>query len=134
MMPVPVGMPAGVLPARGAVKRRNPLAVWLGLPLITLGIYSFVWYYKIHREMADVTRRPDFPVVGPLLVVLLLGWTGIAALVSLFRTGNRIAEAQRAAGLAQTCNPYIGLVLCFVFGLQTAYYQSELNKIADVGR
>lgn len=24
-------------------KKRNVFAVWLGLPLITLGIYSFVW-------------------------------------------------------------------------------------------
>lgn len=128
--PMPL-VPMGAMPTGGLVKRRNPLAVWLGLPLITLGIYSLVWYYKIHREMADVTRKPDAPVAGPMLVLLLLGWTGIALLVSFFRTGNRIAEAQRAAGLAQTCNPFIGLLLCFVFGLQTAYYQSELNKIAD---
>jgi hypothetical protein len=127
-MPYP---PPNAAPVSGRVKHRNAFAVWLGLPLITLGIYSSVWYYKIHREMADVTRRPDAPVAGPLLVMLFLSWTVVAVIVSFFRTGNRIADAQRAAGLAPTCNPYIGLLLSFVFGLQTAYYQSELNKIAD---
>jgi hypothetical protein len=24
-------------------KKRNVVAVWLGLPLITLGIYGYVW-------------------------------------------------------------------------------------------
>ncbi|MBJ7352444.1 MAG: DUF4234 domain-containing protein, partial [Rhodococcus sp.] len=28
-----------------AMKRRNPVVVWILLPLITLGIYHFVWYY-----------------------------------------------------------------------------------------
>jgi hypothetical protein len=126
--PVPMG---GVAP-NGLVKRRGPIAVWLGLPLITLGVYTLVWYYKIHREMADVRRRPDAPVAGPMLVLLFLGWMfGIPVLISFFRTGNRIAEAQRAAGLTPTCNPYIGLLLCFCFGLQVAYYQTEMNKIAD---
>jgi hypothetical protein len=114
-----------------AMKRRNPLAAWLGLPLITLGIYHLVWYYKIHREMAEFGRRTAAPIAGPMLVLLLLGWTLIAPLASYFNTGNRIAVAQRAAGLQPTCNPWIGLVLCFLFGLQTLYYQVELNKIVD---
>ena len=56
-----------------AMKTRNPFAVWIGLPLITLGIYHFVWYYKIHREMAEFDRRRSVPVAGPMLVILLLG-------------------------------------------------------------
>ena len=114
-----------------AMKRRNPVGVWLGLPLITLGIYSYVWYYKIHREMAEFDRRRAVPVAGPLLVLLFLGWTVVAPLVSLYNTGNRIADAQRAAGLRPTCSAGIGLLLCFVFGLVSLYYQSELNKIVD---
>lgn len=112
-----------------AMKTRNPFAVWIGLPLITLGIYHFVWYYKIHREMAEFDRRRNVPVAGPMLVILLLGWTVIAPLVSYFNTGNRIKDAQRAAGIEPTCSPVIGLLLCFVFGLQTLYYQVQLDKI-----
>ncbi len=120
------GRPTGL-----AMTRRHPVGAWLGLPLVTLGIYTFVWYYKIHREMAGFERRRPLPVAGPMLVLLFLWWTGIAPLVSFFNTGNRIADVQRAAGLRPTCNPWIGLLLCFCFGLQVLYYQLELNKIVD---
>ncbi len=50
------------------MKERNPVAVWIGLPLITLGIYFYVWYYKIHKEMAMFDRRRVVPVAGPMLV------------------------------------------------------------------
>ena len=33
-----------------AYKRRNIIGVWLGLPLITLGIYTYVWMYKVNDE------------------------------------------------------------------------------------
>lgn len=114
-----------------AMKHRNPVGVWLGLPLITFGVYTYVWYYKIHREMAEFDRRRVVPVAGPLLVLLFLGWTVVAPLVSLFNTGRRIANAQRAAGLHPTCSAGIGLLLCFFFGLVSLYYQFELNKVAD---
>ncbi len=53
----------------------------------------------------------------------------IAPLISYYNTGNRIADAQRAAGLQPTCSSVVGLLLTFVFGLQSLYYQMELNKI-----
>lgn len=49
----------------------------------------------------------------------------------MYRTGQRIVDAQRAAGLAPTCTPVLGLLLGFFFGLYVLYYQAELNKIAD---
>ncbi len=111
------------------MKSRNPVGVWLGLPLITLGIYHLVWYYKIHAEMAQLDRRRVVPVAGPMLVLLLLSWTIVAPLVSYFGTGKRIANSQRSAGIPVTCSPGVGLLLMFVFGLGVLYYQSELNKV-----
>jgi hypothetical protein len=125
------GLAAQQTPKGLAMKRRNPVGVWLGLPLITFGIYTYVWYYKIHREMAEFDRRRVVPVAGPMLVLLFLGWTLVAPLVSLYNTGNRIANAQQAAGLRPTCSAGIGLLLCFAFGLVSLYYQGELNKIVD---
>ena len=34
-------------------------------------------------------------------------------------------------GLPATCNPWIGFILLFVFGLTPLYYQFEMNKIVD---
>lgn len=113
------------------IKNRNAVLVWLVWPLITLGIYFFVWYYKIHKEMATVRRDPEAPITGPLLVMIFLSWTGIAFLISFWRTGSRISQTQESAGLEPTCNPVIGTLLNFVFGLGILYYQLELNKIAD---
>lgn len=113
------------------MKLRNPLAVWIGLPLITLGIYHFVWYYKIHREMSELDRRRNVPTAGPMLVILLLSWTVIAPLVSYYNSGGRIRNAQRAAGMHASCSGLFGLLLMFVFGLGTLYYQLELNKVVQ---
>jgi hypothetical protein len=128
MMPGRAGAPV----AQGLqMKERNPVAAWIGLPLITLGIYFYVWYYKIHKEMAMFDRRRVVPVAGPMLVMLFLGWLVIPAWISFYNTGKRIATAQRAAGMPASCNPLVGLLLSFVFGLGVLYYQSELNKITD---
>jgi hypothetical protein len=113
-----------------AGKRRNPVIVWLLLPIVTLGIYAWVWYYKVNREARDlgVTVSP-----GISLLAITLGWfILVPPFVSIFKTGERIAQAQRSAGVAATCNPVVGLLLwAFLFGSGTLYYQAELNKIWD---
>ena len=43
------------------VRRRNPWGVW-ALSLITLNIYGFVWWYKINREMRDVSGGRGEPL------------------------------------------------------------------------
>lgn len=110
-------------------KQRNVFLAWLVWPFITLGIYHFVWYYKVNREARDFDPRIK---VDPLLALLavLLGWIVIVPpLVSIYRTGTRIAAMQRAAGLPGSCNGWIGLLLSFVAGLHVLYYQHELNLI-----
>jgi hypothetical protein len=114
-----------------AMKRRNPLASWIGLPLITFGIYGFVRYYKIHKEMAEFDRRQQVPVAGPVLVIIFLGWTVIAPLVSYYNCGKRIQAAQRAAGLPETCSAGLGCFLMLVLGIGVLYHQIELNKVVD---
>jgi uncharacterized membrane protein len=112
-----------------AGKTRNIFLVWLVWPLITLGIYHFVWWYKINREARDFDERIQ---VNPTLSLLaiLIGWIIIVPpFVSIYRTGERIAAMQQAAGMAPTCNGVIGLVLSFIASLHSLYYQAELNKI-----
>jgi Domain of unknown function (DUF4234) len=124
------GEPSGPPPIGAQMKRRNVFAVWIGLPIITLGVYSLVWYYKIHEELKQFDSRATINPAGSLLTVMF-GWVlcGIPPLVSYYNTGQRIANAQRAAGLPQTCTPVLGLVLNIFFGVGALYYQAELNKI-----
>ncbi len=122
------GLPYG---ASRQMKLRNPFLVWLVWPILTLGIYQFVWYYKIHSEMLRLDPRQPINPAGSMLTILF-GWIIIVPpFVSYFNAGNRIANAQRAAGLTPTANPWIGLILMFIFGLTPLYYQFELNKVVE---
>jgi hypothetical protein len=117
--------------AAPVIKRRNPFLTWLVWPLITGGIYVYVWYYKIHKEQAELKRDPHAPVVGPLLVFIFLSGTVIAPIISFWRSGNRIRQSQQYVGLEPTASPLVGFLLNFVFGLGFLYYQVELNKVSD---
>src|ERR1700722_9839949 len=112
-----------------AGKTRNIWLTWLIWPLITLGIYHLVWYYKINREARDFDENIDVKPELSLLAVLI-GWIIIIPpFVSIYRTGERIAQMQEDAGMERSCSGLIGLVLAFFAGLYTLYYQYELNRI-----
>jgi Domain of unknown function (DUF4234) len=110
-------------------KIRNIVLVWLVWPLITLGVYHFVWWYKINREARDLDSRIEVNPVLSVLALTLGALIIVPAFVSIYRTGVRISQMQQAAGMQPTTNPWIGLLLAFVYGLYGLYYQSELNKI-----
>jgi uncharacterized protein DUF4234 len=63
--------------------------------VITLGIYFFVWYYKVNREARDFDSRIEVnPAVS--VIAVLFGWIIIVPpFVSIYRTGERIATMQR---------------------------------------
>jgi len=110
-------------------KTRNIFLVWLVWPFITLGIYHFVWWFKINKEARDLDANievsPGMAVVAITLGALII----VPPFVSIFNTGERIGRMQTAAGMQVSCNGLIGLLASFVLGLHTLYYQNELNKI-----
>ena len=113
-------------------KHRNPFLVWLVWPLITLGSYHLVWWYKINREVRDFDQRIE---VSPSVAVVAL-FPGAIILVppyvSAWKTGDRIRRAQAASGSSlDQCNPWIGLILAFILGLHSLYYQMSLNSLWD---
>jgi hypothetical protein len=119
--------------AAGVVgKRRNPFASWLGLPLITLGIYSLVWIYKTNKELAEYDNRIK---VNPTLSVLAFfpGFIllAIPPLVAAWRLSTRVQQAQRAAGVPE-CSPILAFILwVFISSTGVLYLQFEINKIWD---
>ncbi|NDU73447.1 DUF4234 domain-containing protein [Actinomadura sp. DSM 109109] len=113
------------------MKRRNPIGAWLGLPMITFGIYGLVWFFKVHDELHGYDRRIDNAATNALLSMLFGGITfGIWPLVMWVKLGGRIAQAQRAAGLQPSCSGGMGFLLG-IFGFGVLYYQLQLNKVID---
>jgi Domain of unknown function (DUF4234) len=139
--PGPYGPPAGQVPVAagyapppppgGAVigKRRGPFIAWLLLPIVTLGIYGIVWIYKTNRELSRFDQRivvnPWLSVLACTLGVILI----VPPFVAIWRLGNRVAQAQRAAGIPES-SPVISFVL-WVLGFGVLYSQFEINKIWD---
>ena len=116
-------------------KIRSPWAAAL-LPIVTLGIYYFVWYYKINREMADLGRARgktdelgDSP--GTSLLAITLGALIIVpAILSTIHTAQRVQRAQRLTGIEPQLNGWLALVLYLLIAPGFwAYEQSELNKV-----
>ena len=114
-------------------KVRNVLGV-VGLILITLGIYYFVWYYKINREMRDLGRAKGTDELGDspgtsLLAVTLGALIIVPAVISVYRTFQRTQVAARLTGV-EPLNGWIALLLYLVIGIAfPAYLQSGLNKV-----
>jgi hypothetical protein len=114
------------------VKHRSPWAAAL-LPIITLGIYHLVWWYRVNREVADFGRARgydlgDNPTLS-LLAVFPGGLIVVPALVSYWRGTKRMQAAQRVSG-QEPMNGWIALILFLVISIGLwAYMQSELNKL-----
>ena len=113
-------------------KLRNPLGV-VGLSLITLGIYYFFWWYYINREMRDFGRsrnqdlgqNPGNSVLAVTLGALII----VPAIVSMWRTSDRIQRTQEVAGVNRGANgPIIFILLLLIGPVGLWYAQSELNK------
>lgn len=113
------------------MKRRNPVGAWLGLPLITLNIYTLFWFYAVHNELQSFDRRRPISPASALLS-LLFGWItlGIWPLVMWVKLGGHIRNAQQAAGLQPTCSGGVGFLLG-ILGFGVLYYQIQLNKVVD---
>lgn len=128
--PMPPAVTQGGFPGTGpAMLRRSPAGVWL-LSMVTFGIYFLIWYYKVQKEMREFDPRVE---VNPTKAVLIMIFGSlllfIPPLISFYNTGKRVAQVQRAAGLAQTCSRTIGFSLFIPLGAM--YYQEELNKVNE---
>ncbi len=120
-----------VMVGNQSYKKRNVVGVWLGLPFITLGVYSYVWIFKVNDEarryLRDDSIRPGLSVLAFFPGFILI----IPPFVAIYRLGGRIARMEAAAGIPYRASGGIGLLLAFVFSLYPLYYQSHLNGLWD---
>jgi Domain of unknown function (DUF4234) len=115
-------------------KLRNPLGV-VGLTLITLGVYWWVWYYKVNKDLAAIgqARQTDECGTSPgnsLLAVTLGALVIVPAFVSIYKSCARLTAAERVTGTPQGMEPGLLFLLFVLIGPVGHYiFQSNLNKV-----
>lgn len=114
------------------VKVRSLWAVAL-LPLVTLGIYHLVWWYRVNRELRDYGRAKGYDLGQNPTNSLLALFPGaiiiVPPLISYWRGTKRVQGASRLAG-QESPNGWIALILYFVLAIGFwAYLQNSLNAI-----
>jgi hypothetical protein len=122
-------------------KIRDP-GMTLFLTVITFGIYNWVWYYRINRELRDYGRRMgDEKLAGtnPVLSVLAVtigALVLIPAFVSWWRATGRIRRAERIAEVDERISGWImgisyvtGIVFTITWTVIPPYVQMALNKV-----
>jgi hypothetical protein len=117
---------------KSEVKVRSPWAAAL-LPIITLGIYHLVWWYKINKELKQFGEAKGHDLgQNPTNSVLALFPGGIIivpALVTYWNGTKRIMGAARLSG-KEPVNGWISIILYILIAPAFwAYLQVSLNQI-----
>jgi hypothetical protein len=125
---------------RATVKVRSSWAVAL-LSILTLGVYSVVWYYKVNREMRDYgSAVGDSELAGSkpvrsVLAVTIGGVLVIPTLVSYVRIVARMQRVERIATGASRGGA--GLIALFfgpvVIPFATGFAGVRLSDLGTLG-
>jgi hypothetical protein len=112
------------------VKIRSPWAAAL-LPIVTLGIYHLVWWYRINRELRDYGRAKGYDLgqnpTNSLLALFPGGLIVVPALISYWRGTKRVQGAAKLAG-HEPPSGWIALILYLLLAPGFwAYLQVSLN-------
>ncbi|MGY1695984.1 DUF4234 domain-containing protein [Geodermatophilus sp. SYSU D00814] len=99
MPPVPAG---AHFPPSGPIGRVRGTGVAILLTIVTLGIYSLVWYYSVHEEMK---RHTGNGLGGGLALVIAL----FLGFVSPFVTSSEVGALYERAGRAKPVSGATGL-------------------------
>ncbi len=114
------------------VKLRSPWAAAL-LPIITLGIYHLVWWYRINRELRDYGKSKGYDLgqspTNSTLALFPGGIIIIPALITYWRGTKRVQGAARVAA-KDPVNGWLCLILyLFIAPAFWAYIQVSLNTV-----
>jgi len=114
------------------VKVRSLWAVAL-LPIITLGIYHLVWWYKINKELKAYGEAKGFDLgqnpTNSLLALFPGGLIIVPALITYWNGTKRVQGAAKVSG-KEPVNGWIVLLLYIFLSIgMWAYLQSSLNQI-----
>jgi len=114
------------------VKVRSLWAVAL-LPIITLGVYHIVWWYKINKELKEYGEAKGFDLgknpTNSWLALFPGGLIIVPAIITYINGTKRVQGAAKISG-KDPVNGWLVLVLYLVLSIgMWAYLQSSLNAI-----
>jgi len=109
------------------IRKQGAWGLWW-LVVITFGIYYYVWYARINRELAAVLRT-EVPSDGQWWSQLI----PIYSLVGLARTAKRVNAAHAAVGSPTRVGVFVTWFWATGwFASQTRYLQRRINILHDV--
>jgi hypothetical protein len=100
--------------------------MWL-LALLTGGVYALFHHYRLNRELRDYGIEVD-PIKSALAafpgVIIVIPY-----LVSVYRTGQRVATAQEASGIEPSSVGLLSVLGALFAFLNVPYHQAEINRV-----
>lgn len=93
--------PGGLVPD-GPLGRVRSTGVCILLTIVTLGLYTWYWYYATHDEMKRHTGQGTEPVVALVLGILL-------SIVMAFLTPNDVGAMYRRKNMPEPVSAVTGL-------------------------
>jgi hypothetical protein len=115
-------------------KQRNGLAP-LGLSIITIGIYYFVWYFKVNKELAELGKARGTDELGDspgmsVLAVTLGAFIIVPAILSLYGTWKRHDTARKMFGVQEGIDVVPGFLLqWFIWPVGAYFLQTGQNAV-----
>ena len=115
---------------QGVVVEKRSIATCIILTIVTLGIYSFYWMYKLHEETHAVAGETP-TVSGGMLILLTIVTFGIYFMYWCYKQGERVDKIHAMRGAPAGNNAVLYLVLAIVFSIiALCLMQNELNTYA----
>ena len=116
-----------------AYKERNPLGV-LGLSFLTLGVYFFIWYYKINEEIRSAENDPSISPTRSLMA-MTFGWLILVPpFIAMYNTAKHVQSLETRRGVGQTVEPALAVALMFLVVFANGIYlQEHLNRAWGTG-
>jgi hypothetical protein len=109
------------------IRKQGPWGLWW-LVGITLGVYYYVWYARINRELCAVLGH-DVPSNGQWWSQLIPFYN----LVGLAKTAGRVNAAHAAVGSPTRVSSFTAWFWAPIwFGSHTRYLQRRINILHDV--
>lgn len=109
-------------------KVRHPLGV-LGLSVLTVGVYFFVWYFKINDELR---RAENDQTISPVrsLMAMIFGWLIIVPpFIAMYNTAKHVRAMEERRGIHQALEPSLTIALMLAASLGNGVYiQEHLNR------